>query len=79
MMMRPQGTMRSPVAVAMTSPTERYRINAAECEREGDRATAPALKRKYQDLAQQWRDMAEQADQRRGSKRKNVRLRRQSG
>jgi hypothetical protein len=39
-----------------------YRLNAAECERECARATTLVLKRKYRDLAQQWRDMAEQAD-----------------
>jgi hypothetical protein len=46
----------------MTLPAEMYRLNAAECERECARATTPVLKRKYRDLAQQWRDMAEQAD-----------------
>jgi hypothetical protein len=58
----------SPVAVAMTSPADMYRINAAECERECARATTLALKRKYQDLAKQWRDMADRAAVR-GSKR----------
>jgi hypothetical protein len=46
----------------MMSRAEIYEKNAAECEREGARATTPVLKRKYRDLAQQWRDMAEQAD-----------------
>jgi hypothetical protein len=50
----------STVAVAMTLPAEMYRLNAAECERECARAMV--LKRKYRDLAQQWREMAEQAD-----------------
>jgi hypothetical protein len=36
------------------------RKNAAECEREADRATTPALKTKYEEIAQQWREMAEQ-------------------
>jgi hypothetical protein len=58
----------SPVAVAMTSPADMYRINAAECERECARATTPALKQKYQDLAKQWRDMADRSAVR-GSKR----------
>jgi hypothetical protein len=52
----------SSVAVAMTLPAEMYRLNAAECERECARATTLVLKRKYRDLAQQWREMAEQAD-----------------
>jgi hypothetical protein len=52
----------STVAVAMTLPAEMYRLNAAECERECARATTLVLKRKYRDLAQQWREMAEQAD-----------------
>jgi hypothetical protein len=52
----------STVAVAMMLRAEMYRLNAAECERECARATTLVLKRKYRDLAQQWRDMAEQAD-----------------
>jgi hypothetical protein len=46
----------------MMSRAEIYERNAAECERECARATTLVLKRKYRDLAQQWRDMAEQAD-----------------
>jgi hypothetical protein len=37
-----------------------YLRNADECEREGDRAALPALKSKYQGIARQWREMAEQ-------------------
>jgi hypothetical protein len=37
-----------------------YKNNAVQCEREGDRATTPALKSKYRGVAQQWRDMAEE-------------------
>jgi hypothetical protein len=50
------------VRVTMMSRAEIYERNAAECERECARATTLVLKRKYRDLAQQWRDMAEQAD-----------------
>jgi hypothetical protein len=45
----------------MLSRAEIYRNNAAECEREALRATTPVLKSKYQGVAQQWREMAEQA------------------
>jgi hypothetical protein len=45
----------------MLSRAETYKNNAAECEREALRATAPVLKSKYQGVAQQWREMAEQA------------------
>jgi hypothetical protein len=45
----------------MISRAEIYQKNAAECEREGDCATTPALKSKYRVVAQQWREMAEQA------------------
>ena len=44
----------------MLSRAEIYKSNAAECEREALRATTPVLKSKYQVLAQQWREMAEQ-------------------
>ena len=44
------------------SRAEIYLRNAAECEREGARAATSALKDKYRGLAEQWRDMAEQAD-----------------
>jgi len=44
----------------MLSRAERYEKNAAECEREAYRATAPVLKTKYEGIAQQWREMAEQ-------------------
>jgi len=47
-------------SVAMLSRTEIYEKNAAECEREADRAITLALKNKYQGIAQQWREMAEQ-------------------
>ena len=43
----------------MLSRAEMYQNNAAECEREGDRATTAALKSKYRGIAQQWREMAE--------------------
>jgi hypothetical protein len=45
----------------MLSRAEIYQNNAAECEREGERATTPTLKSKYRGVAQQWREMAEQA------------------
>ena len=45
----------------MLSRAEIYENNAAECEQEALRATTPVLKSKYQGLAQQWREMAEQA------------------
>jgi len=45
----------------MMSRAEIYERNAVECEREGARAPTLALKRKYRGLAQQWREMAEQA------------------
>jgi hypothetical protein len=45
----------------MMSRAKIYQSNAAQCEREGDRATSPALKSKYRGVAQQWRDMAEDA------------------
>ena len=51
-----------PVAMAVTSRAEIYRTKALQCEQEGARAAAPALKRKYRNLAQQWREMAEQAE-----------------
>jgi hypothetical protein len=51
-----------PVAVAVTSRAEIYRTKALQCEWEGARAATPALKRKYRNLAQQWREMAEQAE-----------------
>jgi hypothetical protein len=41
------------------SRAEIYEKNAAECEREAYRATAPVLKSKYEGIAQQWREMAE--------------------
>jgi hypothetical protein len=44
----------------MLSRAEIYEKNAAECEREGDRAAAPVLKSKYRAVAQQWREMAQQ-------------------
>lgn len=47
--------------MAMLSRAEIYQNNAAECEREGDLATIPALKNKYRGVAQQWREMAEEA------------------
>jgi hypothetical protein len=46
--------------MAMWSRAETYKNNAAECEREADRATTPGLKNKYRGVAQQWREMAEQ-------------------
>jgi hypothetical protein len=46
--------------VAMLSCAEIYEKTAAECEREADRAIIPALKNKYEGIAQQWREMAEQ-------------------
>jgi hypothetical protein len=46
--------------VAMLSCAEIYEKNAAECEREADRAITPALKSKYREMAQQWREMAKQ-------------------
>jgi hypothetical protein len=46
-------------------PRARYQENAAECEREAVRATAPALKVKYRDLARQWREVPEQKSGRR--------------
>jgi hypothetical protein len=46
----------------MLSRAEMYKNNAAECEREALRATTPVLKSKYQRVAQQWREMAEQAE-----------------
>jgi hypothetical protein len=45
----------------MMSRAEIYEKNAAECERESARAPSSALKSKYRGLAQQWREMAEQA------------------
>jgi hypothetical protein len=45
----------------MLSRAEIYKNNAAECEREALRATTPVLKSKYQGVAQQWHEMAEQA------------------
>jgi hypothetical protein len=45
----------------MLSRAEIYKNNAAECEREADRATTPALQNKYRGVARQWREMAEQA------------------
>jgi hypothetical protein len=47
--------------MAMMSRAKIYQCNAAQCEREGDRATTPVLKSKYRGVAQQWRDMAEEA------------------
>jgi hypothetical protein len=44
----------------MLSRADIYEKKAAECEREADRATTPALKTKYEGIAQQWREMAEQ-------------------
>jgi len=44
----------------MASRAEIYEKNAAECEREADRATTPALKIKYEGIARQWHEMAEQ-------------------
>jgi hypothetical protein len=46
----------------MTSRAEVYRSKAVECEREGARAATLPLKRKYRDLAHQWRGMAEEAE-----------------
>ena len=48
--------------MAVTSRAQVYRTKALQCEREGARAAIPALKRKYRNLAQQWREMAEQAE-----------------
>ena len=48
------------VPVTMASRAEIYEKNAAECEREADRATTPALKIKYEGIARQWHEMAEQ-------------------
>jgi hypothetical protein len=45
----------------MLSRAEIYKNNAAECEREALRATTLVLKSKYQGVAQQWHEMAEQA------------------
>jgi hypothetical protein len=53
----------------MLSRAEMYKNNAAECEREALRATTPVLKSKYQRVAQQWREMAEQAERSVGPKR----------
>jgi hypothetical protein len=44
----------------MLSRAEIYEKTAAECEREAGRAITPALKNKYEGIAQQWREMAEQ-------------------
>ena len=56
--------------MAVTSRAEIYRTKALQCEREGARAAIPALKRKYRNLAQQWREMAEQAGRAAGEKAK---------
>jgi hypothetical protein len=48
-------------AHAMLSSAGIYKNNATECEQEALRATTPVLKSKYQGVAQQWREMAEQA------------------
>jgi hypothetical protein len=48
------------VPVTMVSRAEIYEKNAAECEREADRAATPALKIKYEGIARQWHEMAEQ-------------------
>jgi hypothetical protein len=48
--------------MAVTRRAEIYRTKALQCEREGACAATPALKHKYRDLAQQWREMAEQAE-----------------
>jgi hypothetical protein len=45
----------------MLSRAELYKNNAAECEREADRAATPVLESKYRGVARQWREMAEQA------------------
>ena len=44
----------------MLSCAEIYEKNAAECEREVDGAITSVLKSKYREMAQQWREMAEQ-------------------
>jgi hypothetical protein len=46
--------------VTMLSCAEIYEKNAAECEREADRAITQDLESKYREIAQQWREMAEQ-------------------
>jgi hypothetical protein len=60
----------------MVSRAETYEKKAAECEREGDRAATAALKSKYRGLAQQWREMAEQAERAASRKPKKVHQRR---
>jgi hypothetical protein len=44
----------------MLSRAEIYEKTAAECDREADRAVTPVLKNKYEGIARQWREMAEQ-------------------
>jgi hypothetical protein len=45
----------------MSLRAEIYERNAAECESDANRATIPVSKSKYRGVAQQWREMAEQA------------------
>ena len=46
----------------MSERAERCRKKAIECERGAVLATDPAVRLIYADLARQWRDMAEQAE-----------------
>jgi hypothetical protein len=39
-----------------------YRAHAEECQAQADRAQDPGVKRAYEKLARQWRELAEQAD-----------------
>lgn len=47
----------------MSSKSETYRARAAQCELMGERNRDPTLKAQYLELARQWRELAQQAEQ----------------
>ena len=46
----------------MPSRQEEFRARAAECEELAKQARDPEVKRQYEDLARQWRELADRAD-----------------
>jgi hypothetical protein len=50
------------LATAVTSKAEEYRAKAAECEQHAESIRDAYIKGHYQELARQWREMAEQIE-----------------
>jgi hypothetical protein len=49
----------------MQSRSEEYRVHAAECRELANRIRDPEVKRRYEELARQWLELAEQTERQR--------------